>query len=56
MPDLLGREFEQRRERCGRSGHDVEGEVVLRSECLSLVLREWRIRFNEFRQLTEAQR
>ena len=34
-------------ERCGLVGHDVVGEVVLCDECLGLVVREWRISFDE---------
>jgi DNA-directed RNA polymerase subunit RPC12/RpoP len=42
-------------ERCGStSAADIEGEAILCQLCLSLVLREWRIRFQEFGQLTEG--
>lgn len=42
---------QQKCERCGRPGCDVEGEAVLCSECIALVIREWRIRFEEFGEL-----
>ena len=42
-------------DRCGKPGSDVHGEAVLCEMCLCLILREWRIRFEEFGALQEAQ-
>ena len=41
-------------ERCGRPGSDVLGEACLCEECLAVVVREWKIRFEEFGQLEGA--
>jgi len=41
-------------DRCGMPGSDVHGEAVLCETCLCLILREWRIRFDEFGSLQEA--
>jgi hypothetical protein len=38
-------------ERCGKPGHDVEGEVCLSDTCLALIVREWKVRHDEFGQL-----
>ena len=38
-------------ERCGRTGADISGEVVLCDECLALIVREWKIRREEFGEL-----
>ena len=39
-------------ERCGKPGADVQGEAVLCESCLSLVIREWRIKFEEIGELS----
>src|SRR5215471_1115631 len=46
-------------ERCGKPGADIAGEFVLcqgNEGCLSLVLREWRVKHEEFGELGEATR
>ena len=35
-------------ERCGKHGADIAGEVVLCELCLSLIVREWKVRHDEF--------
>jgi hypothetical protein len=41
-------------ERCGKPGCDVQGECVLCADCLSLIVREWRIKHAEFGELKES--
>jgi hypothetical protein len=41
-------------ERCGKPGCDVQGEAILCENCLSLVIREWKIRFEEFGKLAAS--
>jgi hypothetical protein len=43
-------------ERCGCLGADILGEAVLCEECLVLIVREWRVKREEFGQLTQAQK
>ena len=43
-------------ERCGKAGADVLGEAVLCDGCLCLIVREWKVKFEEFGELAEAQR
>ena len=38
-------------ERCGKPGADVCGEACLCETCVSLIIREWRIRHDEFGEL-----
>lgn len=42
-------------ERCGRAGADILGEACLCETCLTMVIREWKIKFEEIGELTEAQ-
>jgi hypothetical protein len=39
-------------ERCGKPGADLLGECVLCEQCLALIIREWRIKHEEFGELT----
>jgi len=41
-------------ERCGRDGVDVCGEIILCEACLSLIVREWHIKHDEFGKLTAS--
>lgn len=38
-------------ERCGKPGSDIQGEAILCDTCISLVIREWKIKHEEFGEL-----
>lgn len=40
-------------QRCGKPGADILGECSLCELCLAAIIREWKIRFEEFGALTE---
>ena len=40
-------------ERCGKAGAiDVEGEAILCDLCLAMVIREWKVKFDELNELS----
>jgi ribosomal protein L37E len=38
-------------ERCGMPGFDVQGEVCLCTQCLSEIVRDWKVQHEEFGEL-----
>ena len=47
-------EWSMKCERCGRPTSDIGGEIPLCDSCLALIIREWKIRHDEYGELTQS--